>query len=197
MMAMYEGFILVKQRIAEENDVQYSNIPFQTVAQKGELLLEIPAKDRIPREDGTPIHNYCLHNDPTSDPTARPTVSLFDDGTGVRPLQGAEFDYLIAIKNPTTRILQYFDTEKMKWIMDLKMNDDVFIRLKITKSAPPLLVKGRVRYYGLVKGYSGVMFGIEIMVCYYGIEIEILVCYCTWNEVNSMGTQNATCTYIT
>ena len=159
------GHILLKQRTAEEDDTQDGNdIPFQTIAQKGELLLEIPAKDQIPRKDGTPSHNYYLLNDPE--------ISLYDDGTGVYPLYGAEFDYLKAIKNPTIRTVQYLDADKMKSIIDLRTNDIVFIRLKIVKSAPPLFVKGRVRYYGLVKGYIGVMFGIEIMVCYYR-----MVCY--------------------
>ena len=122
--------ILLTQRTAEGND----GIPFQTIVQKGELLLEIPAKDQIPRKDGTPSHSHCLYNDPT--------ITLYDNGTGVCPLQGAELDYLIAIKYPTTRILQYLDTEKMKWIMDLRTNDIVFIRL-IVKSAPPLIVSQR------------------------------------------------------
>ena len=153
------GHILLKQRTAEENDTQDGNdIPFQTIAQKGELVAEILTKDQIPRKYGTPSHNYCLYNDPA--------ISLYDDGTGVCPLQGAELDYLKAIQNPTTRIVQYLDADKMKWIIDLKTNDIVFIRLKIAKSAPPLVVKGRVRYYGLVKGCIGVMFGVEIMVCY-------------------------------
>ena len=151
------GHILLKHRTGEENDTQDgSNVPFQILVPRGELVLEIPAKDRIPRKDGSPSHNYCLHHDPAT--------TLYDDGTGVCPLQGAELDYLQAIHNPTTRIVQYLESGKMKWIMNLKNNDIVFFRLKLTKSAPPVAVKGKIRYYGHVQGCVGVMFGLEILV---------------------------------
>ena len=151
------GHIVLKERTGEQYDTQEdSNIPFQIYVQRGELVSHIPVKDRTPRKDGSPIHNYCVHNDPA--------ISLYDDGTGVCPLQGAELDYLQAIHNPTTRIVQYLDADKMKWIVNLKRNDNVFLRLKLAKSAPPLVVKGKIRYYGLVQGYVGVMFGIEILV---------------------------------
>ena len=149
-------------RTAEEIDPQNgTDIPFQTYVQRGELMLEIPAENRIARKDGTPSHNYRLYGDPA--------ITLYDDGTGVCPLQGAEFDYLKAVQKPTTRILQYFDTEKMKWIMDLKLNDIVFFKFQIANKAPSLTVKGKVRHYGLLEGHCGVMFGLEIIVrinCY-------------------------------
>ncbi len=152
-------YILIKQKAAEENYTQTqegNNIPFRTYVLRGELVSQIPAKDRIPRKDGSPSHNYCLHHDPA--------ISLYDDGTGVCPLQGAEMDYLEAVHNSTTRIVQYLESGKMKWIMNLKNNDIVFFRLKLTKSAPPVAVKGKIRFYGHIKGHTGVMFGIEILV---------------------------------
>ena len=166
MQTMF-GHILLKQRTGEENDTRDgSNIPFQTYVPRGELVSEIPAKDRISRKDGSPSHNYRLHNDPA--------ISLYDDGSGVCPLQGAELDYLKAIHNPTTRIVQYLDADKMKWIVNLKHNDNVFFRLKLTKSAPPVAVKGKIRYYGHIKGHTGVMFGIEILVS------------CSYNFINAL-----------
>ncbi len=151
------GHILLKQRTALESTSQDgNNIPFQTYVHRGELVLEIPVKDRIPGKDGSQIHNFCLHNDPT--------ITLYDDGTGTCPLQGAELDYLKAIQNPTTRIVQYLEPGKMKWIVDLKLNDIVFFKFNLTKKAPLLTVKGKVRYYGLIEGHCGVMFGIEILV---------------------------------
>ena len=161
------GHILLKQRTGEENENQDgTNIPYQTYVQRGELVSEIPAKDRIPRKDGSPSHNYCLHNDPA--------ISLYDDGTGVCPLRGVELEYLKAIHNPTTRIVQYSDADKMKWIVNLKHNDIVFFGLKpLTESAPTMAVKGKIRYYGLVPGCVGVMFGIEILVrCSYNYEVS-------------------------
>ena len=158
MQTMF-GFILLKQRTGEEHDTEDGSdyVPFQTYVQRGELVSEIPFQDRIPRKDGSPSHNFCLHNDPST--------TLYDDGTGVCPLQGGELDYLKAIHNPTTRIVQYLD-DKMKWIMNLKNRDIVFFRLKLTKSAPPVTVKGKIRYYGHVQGCVGVMFGLEVLVSY-------------------------------
>ncbi len=145
------GFILLKQITGEENDT-----PFQTYVQRGELVSEIPVKDRIPRKDGSPSHNYRLHNDPA--------ITLYDDGTGTCPLQGAELDYLKAIQNPNTRIVHYLEPGKIKWIVDIKLNDIVFFKFCFTKKAPLLTVKGKVRYYGLIEGHCGVIFGIEILV---------------------------------
>ena len=146
-------YILIKQKAAEENSTQTqegNNIPFRTYVLRGELVSQIPAKDRIPRKDGSPSHNYCVHNDPAT--------TLYDDGTGVCPLQGAELDYLLAIQSPTTRLIQYHKPGKMKWIVDLRIKDIVFFKLNLVK------IKGKVRFYGLVKGHYGVMFGIEILV---------------------------------
>ncbi len=157
------GFIVLKQRTGEVHDTEDgSNIPFQSYVPRGELVLEIPTEDQTPRKDGSPSHNYCVHNSVHNDPA----ISLYDDGTGVCPLQGAELDYLKAIHNPTTRIVQYLEPDKMKWIVNINNNDNVFFRFKLSKSAPPVAVKGKIRYYGLVQGHTGVMFGIEILVSY-------------------------------
>ena len=163
MQTMF-GHILLKQRTGEVNDTRDgSNILFQTYVLRGELVSQIPIKDRIPRKDGSPSHNYCLHNDPAT--------TLYDDGTGVCPLQGAELDYLKAIYNQTTRILQYLEPNKMKWIMNVSCNDNVFFRLKLAKRAPPVAVKGKIRYYGHVQGCVGVMFGLEVLVsCSYNFN---------------------------
>ncbi len=68
-MQTMSGFILLKHRAGDtENGMNY--VP------RGELVLELPAKDRIPRKDGSPSHNYCLLNDPA-------TTLYADDGTGV------------------------------------------------------------------------------------------------------------------
>ena len=149
--------ILIKQRTGEEIvDGDNPAIPFQTYVQKGELVVEIPLKDRLPRKDGSPSHNFSLYRDHT--------VTLYDDGTGTSQLYGPEADYLEAIHSPTTRLVQYLEPGKMEWITELKMDDIVFFRIKLTEIKPSLLIKGMVRYYGLVKGHNGVMFGIQILV---------------------------------
>ncbi len=145
--------ILSKQRSAEEK--YDSDPPLQTVVPKGELVLELPLKDRITRTDGNPSHNYCLYSNNA--------VTLYDDGTGMAPLYGAELDYLLAITDPQKRIVQYLEPGKLKWIMDLGHGDIVTFRLPQGSNAV-LMPKGRVRYYGRIPGHEGVMFGIEILV---------------------------------
>ncbi len=184
MQTMF-GLILLKQRAGEEHDTQDdSNIPFQTYVPRGELVSEIPAKDRIPRKGGSPSHNYCLHD--------CPDITLYDDGTGVCPLQGAELDYLKAVHNPTTRIVQYLEPDKMKWIINLKNNDIVFFRLKLTKSAPPVAVKGKIRFYGHIKGHTGVIFGIEILVsCSYNFINGVAAWCCARPQHFNHGTSSS------
>ena len=146
-------YILLEQRSAEgkyDGDLSY-----QWFVHSGELLLQIPLQDRVPREDGSPSHNYSLYKDPA--------VTLYDDGTGVSPLEGAELDYLAAITRPQTRIAQYLEQGKLKWIMALKNGDNVVFRLKQGSNAV-FMPRGRIRYCGRVAGYDGVMFGVEILV---------------------------------
>ena len=144
--------ILLKQKSAEE---KYDNDPPYTVVPRGELLLEIPLEDRVTRADGSPSHNYCLYSNND--------VTLYDDGTGVAPLYGAELDYLLAITDPQKRIVQYLEPGKLKWIMNLKHGDTVSFQLPQGSNAV-VMRKGRVRYYGLFPGHEGMMFGLEILV---------------------------------
>ena len=145
--------ILLKQRSAEER--YDTDPPLQRVVPRGELVLEIPPKDRITRTDGSPSHNYCLYSNDA--------VTLYDDGTAVSKLHGAELDYLLAITDPQKRIVQYLEPGKLKWIMNLRHRDTVTFLLPQGYNAV-LMPKGRVRYYGRITGHEGVMFGLEILV---------------------------------
>ena len=124
---------------------------------KGELLAEIPKQEQVKQEEGTPPHNYRLIRDPT--------VTLYNNGTGVSPLIGPEGDYLEGIKDPVTRLVEYQKEGRLQWIMGLRQGDKVFFKLERDKgSQASLYPRGRVRYYGKVEGEKGVMFGIEITV---------------------------------
>ena len=124
---------------------------------KGELLAEIPKKEQVKQEEGTPPHNYYLLRDPD--------ITLYDNGTGVSPLIGPEGDYLEGIKEPVTRLVEYQKEGHLQWIMDLQHGEEVFFRLKREKgSQASVYPRGRVRYYGRVEGEKGVIFGIEITV---------------------------------
>ena len=150
--------ILLKQRYSQRyaEEKYESNPLFRTVVPRGELVLEIPPIDLITRTDGSPSHNYCLYSNND--------VTLYDDGTSVSPLHGAELEYLAAIINPQKRIVQYLEPGKLKWIMNLRHRDIVTFRLPAQGSNAVLMPKGRVRYYGRITGHEGVMFGLEILV---------------------------------
>ena len=144
--------ILLKSRSAEET--YDSDTPFQKDVPRGELVLEIPLKERITRTDGSPSHNYCLYSNNA--------ITLYDDGTCTAPLHGAELEYLAAITDPRKRIIQYLESGKLKWVMDIQHGDIVSFRLPGSDAVQ--MPKGRVRYYGRIPGHEGVMFGLEILV---------------------------------
>ena len=141
--------ILLKQRSAEER--YDTDPPLQRVVPRGELVLEIPPDGT----DGSPSHIYCLYSNNA--------IILYDDGTSVAPLEGAELDYLLAITDPQKRIAQYLESGKLKWIMNLKHGDTVSFRLPQGSNAV-LMPRGRLRYYGRIPRHEGVMFGLEILV---------------------------------
>ena len=148
-------YILLKQQMGERKPNQEEEKPMETYFFRGEILLEIPEKQQIPREDGTPPHNYCKFHDPAA--------TTYDSGTNVSPLYGAELDYLLGIYRSSVRAVEYLQVDKMAWIMDLRLGSKVFFQLDKEKDVP-LLIQGKIRYYGAIPGHDGVMFGIEIIV---------------------------------
>ena len=148
-------YILLKQQMGERKPDQEGEKPFQTYFFRGEILLEIPQKEQIPREDGTRAHNYCKYDDPD--------VTTYNNGTNVSPLYGAELDYLLGIDRPSDRAIEYVQASKLAWIMDLRSGTEVFFKLNKERDVP-LIIPGIIRYYGCIPGHDGVMFGIEIKV---------------------------------
>ena len=159
-------YILLKQQMGERKPNQEGEKPMETYFFRGEILLEIPEKEQIPREDGTPAHNYCRYDDLD--------VTTYNNGTNVSPLYGAELDYLLGIDRPSVRAIEYLQVDKLAWIMDLRHGSNVFFQLDKEKDVP-LIIPGKIRYYGPIPGYEGVKFGIEIIV---GI---IRMCLCVIN----------------
>ena len=119
---------------------------------KGELLFEIPLKDRVKQEADKPPHNYALLRDPE--------VTLYDSCVNVVPLTGLEADYLEGVKDPHTRYLEHRKEDRLKWIMDLRIGDMVYFKLE-RGSEVPLTTQGRIKWYGVMDGETGVNFGIE------------------------------------
>ena len=158
-------YILLKQEMGERKPNQEGEKPMGTYFFRGEILLEIPEKEQIPREDGTPAHNYCRYDDLD--------VTTFNNGSNVSPLWGAELDYLLGIHRPSVRAVEYLMVDKLTWIMNLKHGSNVFFQLDKEKDVP-LIIPGKIRYYGPIQGHQGVIFGIEIIV-------SIIMCLCVIN----------------
>ena len=123
---------------------------------KGELLFEIPLKDRVKQETDKPPHNYALLRDPE--------VTLYDSGINVVPLIGPEANYLEGVKDPHTRYLEHRKEDRMKWIMDLRIGEMVYFKLERGSKVLALTTQGRIKWYGMKDGETGVNFGIEITV---------------------------------
>ncbi len=68
--------ILVKQICGVKNEKKRE----QSYIAKGELLVEIPPKDRVAQQQDVPPYNYCL--------LRNPNVTLYDTGVNVSPLFG-------------------------------------------------------------------------------------------------------------
>ena len=92
-----------------------------------------------------------------------PDISMYDNGTNISPLHEAELDYLEAIERQSVRAVEYLHAEKLAWTMDLNCEDEVYFSFE-NKENVPLMIPGKIKYYGRIPNHRGVMFGIEIMV---------------------------------
>ena len=141
--------------MGERKPNQEEEKPLQIYFHRGEILQYIPPTEQIPREDRTPAHNYCKYNDPD--------VTIFNNGSALSQLHGAELDCLLGIEDANVREQEYLKPDKLSWIMNLRHGDMVYFQFE-KRDGAPLMILGKVRYYGAMQRHSGVMFGIEIMV---------------------------------
>jgi ubiquitin thioesterase CYLD len=149
-------FILLREKpgLEASNDKDNKN-PWECKVQKGDIVEEIPYKDRVPNPDH-PTHNYRLYTEPD--------VTLFTIPTDVSVLHGKEVDYLLAVHPPSARVKEYLNTQQLKEKMEIKMGDLVIFRYSIKKDAPGgSFVHGKVQYIGFVRDSEGIYFGIEIL----------------------------------
>ena len=139
----------------------------------GELLVAAPTKEDTKRKSVRIQHGRAELVRSTSSGGTRyavlrdPEVKLYLNEANVAPLAGAEADYLEAVCDPLSRIQVFKDRERLKRTMELKNGDSVLVKLEERDSSgdgAPMLVQGKVRYYGMIKERKGVMFGIELTV---------------------------------
>ena len=159
--------LLMKEKRGVGKPTQEGDNPWECTIYRGELVVEIPEKDRPPNQQGKHPDNYCLYNDHS--------ITLFAAPLEVTPLTRDELMYLIAVQPPTVRIQQYLNYKKLKEIMEIKKGDMVMFKFKIEQTGPDSIIRGKVQYLGHLEEKDGIYFGIEIMVSIINTIVNNLV----------------------
>ena len=142
---------------------------------QGELLTLIPSKERVPRTDKSPTHNYCSRGDPS--------VTLYggEEDKYVSPLSGKELALLEAIEKLANRFDVFLEKNKLEWGSRLDRGDQVYAKIPSSNASIPIWSVALVKYAGCVEALPGWNFGIEIKVhiyCMYSMTYALCVYYC-------------------
>ena len=164
--------ILLKDKPGEGRIESEEDVPWNCPVDKGELIIEILEKERVPSNDGKQPHNYRLYTGGEQD-----NVTLYVVSTDIALLHGTEVDYLLPVQPPSTRIQQYTRENKMTEIMDIKVGDVVIFKQNQGKGNPIAYVRGKVRYLGTIPEHEGIYFGIEITVSTVLYILKYLIIY--------------------
>ena len=148
--------LLMKEKHGVGKPAQEGDNPWECTIYRGELVVEISEKDRLPNQQDKHPDNYRLYSDPD--------ITLYAAPLEVTPLSKDELKYLIAVQPPSVRIQQFLNEKKLKEIMEIKKGDMVMFKFKIEQTAPDSIIRGKVQYIGHLDEKDGIYFGIEIMV---------------------------------
>lgn len=162
--------LLMKEKHGVGKPTQEEDNPWECTIYRGELVIEIPEKDRPPNQQGRHPDNYHLYYDHS--------ITLYAAPLEVTPLTRDELKYLIAVYPPSVRIQQYLNEKRLKEIMEIKKGDMVMFKFKIEQTAPDSIIRGKVQYLGHLEEKDGIYFGIEIMVSIINTIVNILVNIC-------------------
>ena len=158
MMTSSQIAILLKDKRGEGRIESEEEVPWNCLVDKGELIIEIPEKKRVPSNDGKQPHNYSLYTG------EQDNVTLYAGPTDISSLHGTEVDYLLPVHPPSIRFQQYTRENRMTEIMDIKVGDTVIFKQSQGKGNPIAFIRGKVRYLGTIPEHEGIYFGIEIIV---------------------------------
>ena len=132
--------------------------------EKGELVQEL--KDPYPSDEfSAQEHNFHVFNDRA--------VTLNCSAVDVLPLEGAEHQYLLAVRTKD-RMKEFCNEKKREYVIGLKMGDEVFFKIDGDTSPG----KGRIRYLGFVKDKDGVYLGVAID------EVREIISICLYAKVS-------------
>ncbi len=126
---------------------------------RGELLAQIPKRQRVQRIDGRPPHNYRTTKDSS--------VTLYggEDDDYVSPVYGRDLQLLRAIEKPYDRFAVFSEDSKLEWGDRLKRDDQVYVKLPGDNTrALHTWSAGVVQHVGPVGSLPGKNFGVEIIV---------------------------------
>ena len=123
---------------------------------RGELIGQIPRRQQQPRFDG-PAHNYFVDNDPS-------TTLFADVPEGISPLCQIDYRLLRGIDCCFERfsVFANCNCDWLEWGANLKVGDEVYVRLPAVNRATADWSRAVIRYKGDVKSLPGTCFGVEI-----------------------------------
>ena len=171
MMANSQISILLKDKHGEARIEGEEEVPWNCPVDKGEFIIEIQKKERVPNTGGKQPHNYRLYTG------EHDNVTLYAGPTDISLLHGTEVDYLLPVHPPSARIQQYTRENRMTEIMNIKVGDSVIFKLDQGKTIPTFFVRGKVQYLGTIPENEGIYFGIEITVSTVQYIIKYLTIY--------------------
>ena len=128
-------FILTKEMYGEGKPEKEGEIPWECRVFKGELVVEIPEKDRLLSKEGKPLNYQLL--------TAPDIVTLHAEDTEVSPLYKDEVPYLLAVQPAAVRLKEYLREDKDKEIMALKVGDVVMFKLDQGRNSAGIIIHGK------------------------------------------------------
>ena len=149
-------FILTKEMYGEGKPEKKGEVPWDCRIFKGELVVEIPEKNRLLSKEGKPLNFQLL--------TGPDIVTLHAEGTEVSPLHEDELPYLLAVQPAGVRLREYLRQDRKKEIMTLKVEDVVMFKSDQGQNSASNIIRGKIRYIGPIEESDGMFFGIEITV---------------------------------
>ncbi len=155
-------YILMKDVHGEKAPAKFAGFalssPKPVQVLRGELLVPISPRERVPRNDGRPPHNYHSWREPN--------VTLYSVEDDVSPMaaRSTDLQLLQAIRRSFDCFAVFSANNKLEWGGSLRKGDQVYVKLPSDNESSPTWSIGVVEHIGPVEGLPGRNFGVEIKV---------------------------------
>ena len=126
----------------------------QIIILRGDLLGQIHP-NLLQVRFGGPTHNYFMDRDPS-------TTLFVADEQIISPLLPEEYQLLRGIDSCFERFNVFVNGDWLEWGANLKVGDEVYVRLPAVNPAIAVWSRAVIRYKGSMKSLPGTCFGVEI-----------------------------------